>query len=332
MKVHVPEASEKEFIHKVQSPVLWMQTAPLHLKSDNDEPALNSDYKGAHVPLENVQKWDGFLVNNELQAMVNDPQWKAILTGPFTPAQLRKFTWDDPESGGNINEQAFERLWAPIFQALNLILKMCASHEQNTEDPVCMVIGDGECARKRAKGQPQKDRKRPDLSGYQYVPGNNQYKGDGPNNVYNRIPGDAKLFRKVRHSMLPPDGTDYDPVGGKAEAQKVINQIHDYMDMHSARYGYVVSDEELIFFRRRETGWGHIDIAPPIRHDTNGITDEFNICTTKLVLCYFHLVIGTDDSQWKLDSNHRLQQKRVGPPRVAKKRGGVSVIRPMVKK
>jgi hypothetical protein len=121
----------------------------------------------------------------------------------------------------------------------------------------------------------------------------------------NRIPSDAKLFRKIRHAMFPPNGVEYDPFGKAIEAQKVINQIYNHLDQHEARHGYLVNDEikELIFFRRRGSGWGHLDIGPLIKHDIDAIGQAGKISTTKLVLFYFHLIVANDESQWKLRSN-----------------------------
>ena len=124
------------------------------------------------------------------------------------------------------------------------------------------------------------------------IPGSGQYAKDGPEKVANRIPGDAKLYTKIRRSMLPPDSDEFSS-DIEAEVVKILGQIHDYMDRHEARYGYLVNDEELIFFKRRGTGWGHMNISPAIRHDMDGIND-LTISTTKLVLFYFHLVIATD--------------------------------------
>ena len=56
--------------------------------------------------------------------------------------------------------------------------------------------------------------------------------------------------------------------GKKGEVQKVMNQIHDYMDMHHNRFGYIITEKELVMFRRRDEGggWGRIDFSPkPIK-------------------------------------------------------------------
>lgn len=119
--------------------------------------------------------------------------------------------------------------------------------------------------------------------------------------------------------MLPPDGSEYlDDPHARTEAQKVINQIYDYMDQHGARYGYVVNDQELIFFRRRGTGWGHMDISPAIRHDVMADLER-GVLNSKYVLFYYHYVIANDDSLWQLESCRPLIEKKSGPPRGAKR-------------
>ena len=254
------------------------------------------------------------MTQNELVKMIDD--FRAVLTCPYTKEELQKFTWGEPESGGKINEQSFERLWAPITHALNLILKKCAAKTQDNADPTRIVIGDGDCAKRKAPEALQATiRKKPDFAGYEQKPGRTQYVKDEPLQIANRIPGDAKLFRKIRHSMLPPNGAEYDPIGKSAEAQKVINQIYDYLDQHEARYGYLVNDQELIFFKRRGTGWGHMEIGPPIKHDIDAAGHAGKISNTKLVLLYFHLIIANDESQWKLKSNRPQIKRRKNPQR-----------------
>jgi len=61
------------------------------------------------------------------------------------------------------------------------------------------------------------------------------------------IVGDYKLNRKFRHkTLLEISGEDKKNI----EAQKVMNQIHDYMDMHHNRFGYVITDAKVIIFQR----------------------------------------------------------------------------------
>jgi len=314
-----------------------MQKPILHLKSDNDQSGQNSTYEAPRVYCSDINAWDDFLTAGEIQSTVNDPRWKDVLASPFSATELvQKIMWGKPENGGNISEQTFELLWNDIVVALNLIHRKCVMKAQGEEDPVRILIGNGSCAKKitrvpyreyKVEQSPSKSTKKPDYAGYQYKPGSEQYINQGPDEVDNRIPGDAKLFRKIRRSMFPPDGSEFDYTK-VVEVEKVLTQIHDYMDRHEARYGYLVNDEELIFFRRRGTGWGHMDISPAIRHDIDGVDPDCKTLTSKLVLFYFHLIIANDNSQWKLESCRPLINLRHSPPRAAKGDTGLVVKKP----
>jgi len=289
---------------RLATPLRYLQNG---ITSDNaTEDGNNSKYEAPEVDLKHLELWSDFFDNDEIKEMVADPRWNDVLTKPFGPEDLRKIRWDSPEAGGNISEHTFELLWFDITSALNLIHLKCAQRDQGVDDPIRIVIGSGECAKKmtsvpykkhlstrenRQGGHEKKkaNTKKPDYAAYLHVPGSKQQELKHKRMaVDNRIPGDAKLCRKIRRSMFPPDGEEYQPRNRKIlrEVGKVVTQIHDYMDRHEARYGYIVNDEELIFFRRRGTGWGHMDISPAIRHDTNGSID-YEISNTKLVLFYF---------------------------------------------
>jgi hypothetical protein len=311
--------NEKPFIHRViKTPWLALRKRVGHLTSHNDEPSTNSNYNGVPIQLEDIEVWEDFMKNNEIADMLDNPQVREVLFTAFTEEELEKMTWGEPISGGKISEQTFERLWGGVQHVLNLVQKKCAAKVQDTHCPIFIVTGDGSCARWKApEASSDAERKKPDYAGYEEVPDSGQYVGDGPKYVYNRIPGDAKLFRKIRRSMLPPDGSECKKKIAKREAGKVLNQIHDYVDQHEARYGYVVNDQELIFFRRRGTGWGHMDISPAIRHDVDG-DEEGTILNSKLVLFYFHLVVANDENQWRLKSCAPMIPRRNKLPRTAK--------------
>jgi hypothetical protein len=125
----------------------------------------------------------------------------------------------------------------------------------------------------------------------------------GAKNVFNRIPGDAKLYRKIRRSWLPPNGELYLTGEREVEARKILTQVHGYMDMHEARYGYIVSDEELIFLRRRPGKWGQLDISPAIRHNVKPDRPSGTM-NSLYVLFYLHWKVANDDGPegWRLES------------------------------
>src|SRR6202035_4523822 len=117
---------------------------------------------------------------------------RKIFNNEYTEKELERFTWGDPVETGNISEQTFELLWADINKGLNLIFEMYALKAQDTDRPKYVVIGNGSCAKRKADGRWDTSGKKPDYAGYEKDPESNQYCGDGPFQVYNRIPGDAK--------------------------------------------------------------------------------------------------------------------------------------------
>jgi hypothetical protein len=297
----------------LRSPAQYLEKPITHLAVDYKGPAYNSDYKGPDVPLSEIKIWENFLECNESndirEFLDRNPVVDAALKDGFTQEQLDMFTWGAPKQGKNNCEQSFERLWAHITSALNLIHEVCASAEQGTENPISIVIGDGGCARRKAPEAICTHNKKPDFAGYRE--GYNNYDGEDlsdPYTVANRIPGDAKIAPKIRRSMFPPDGEEYE-TSPQWEVQKVINQIYDYMDQHEARYGYIVNDQELIMFRRRSTSWGHVDISPAIRHDKPADLEN-NIFNSKYVLFYFHYVVANEECLWRMSSCRNSIKRR----------------------
>jgi len=234
-----------------KTPESYLRKSIVHLAADNNEADTNSDYSGPWVDLSDIHVWEDFLTNGEILSLFDKEPLKTILHRDFTCEQLESFTWGVPIAGGNINEQCFERIWAGTTQALNLIQYICAAEVQGTHSPSYIVIGDGNCARKRDPGAVGTERKKPDLAGYLFVPRSRQHSGDGPSKVHNRIPGDAKLFRKIRRSMLPPNGLEYlqDKRAG-TEAQKVISQIHQY------------TGRDMVILSTTKSSYSFADVAP----------------------------------------------------------------------
>ena len=123
------------------------------------------------------------------------------------------------------------------------------------------------------------------------------------------IVGDFKCSTKFKHSMLiKKPGLEL-----LKEAKKVVFQIHDYMDMHHNRFGYVIGNNELIMFRRRDSrakAWGQLDFSDPIPLNT-----EIGQLNGMMVLFYFHVkyVVLEEDGGWKLPSTyHNCPSKYLG--------------------
>ena len=295
---------DESSISQLKTPELWLCRPVNHLKEANHERGENSDYNGPDVLSENMKVWDDFVTAQDILSELSINTLKA-LKGAFTPMELEKFTWGDPVSGLNINEASFERAWASVTHGINLVLEIVSRRDQDAKDAEYVIIGDGDIAKRKAPEYAEKNfdvkRKKPDYASHQALSAD-QYQEIGSHNIFNRIPGDAKIYRKIRHSMLPPNGEEFiNNQEVRHEAMKVLKQIYNYMDQHEARYGYVVNNEEIVFLRRHPHHWGHMDISPPIKHQVETNLGR-GILNSKYVLFYFLHVIAVDESKWRLAS------------------------------
>jgi hypothetical protein len=114
------------------------------------------------------------------------------------------------------------------------------------------------------------------------------------------IVGDMMLSSKFQHEMLRPGTGGTFPKG----AQYLVNKIHDYMDIHNDRYGYIITETELTMFRRRECmKWGQLDYSPAIP-----ISAERGKLNAMMVLWYFHIkyAVMEEDGGWRLKSYYDI--------------------------
>jgi len=302
----------------------------------------NSDSSGLEFDLKGVKVWDDFFTVEEIEALWHDdPKLTEILSAGFGDDEMRSCITGKPPLTRRImrNEMCVENWWATVQDHLNLIFQCCAKG-MSLDDVVLMGNGDN-ATWISPNAQTNAHRKKPDLAGFQMqadltgvidnerassdqdtlrsatpveVRIENKIRALDPDSIFNRIPGDVKPSSKVFRDLLPPDGTKFLAGGDNvnSEARKVLKQIHGYMDRHEARYGYIVTDKELICFRRRGTGWGQLDIGPSIPHDVHVDRDN-NTLNSKYVLFYLHWKVANDDSPthgWRLKSFGKEEEKK----------------------
>jgi hypothetical protein len=97
------------------------------------------------------------------------------------------------------------------------------------------------------------------------------------------------------------------------EGQKVMNQIHDYMDMHSNRFGYIITETEVVMCRRRDEDqkWGQMDFSPSLK-----LSPGVGEVSALMALWYFHVKYAALklDGGWELPSfYHNCPEKLAGP-------------------
>jgi hypothetical protein len=81
----------------------------------------------------------------------------------------------------------------------------------------------------------------------------------------NRCPGDAKVSWKWQSAWRHANG----PARQK-EFKKVLAQINFYMKQHKTRYGYILTDTELVPIQRLNNN-GHLEFAPSIPWSASNI-------------------------------------------------------------
>jgi len=234
-----------------------------------------------------VRPWEDFLTNGEIEGLLQ--------SNPLLKAFSRNLppTGQDELIGGQASGESFFKLWAAQVNLINIVIYQCACEVQATDNPTFVAIGDGQTATQKAH---QNDTDAIVYAAYR-VPERNSHT---LNTVENRIPGESKMFRKFRHSMLSPDGQDRGADTDGA-AQQVLARIHESMNQLDARYGYIINEKELIMFRC--TGRGQLDISPSVRHDVQANV-EHGIWNSKIVLFYFHWFVANDDALWRLGSTN----------------------------
>ncbi|PGH29203.1 hypothetical protein GX50_08038 [[Emmonsia] crescens] len=114
--------------------------------------------------------------------------------------------------------------------------------------------------------------------------------GSGPN----RAPGDVKLSWKWSTAMAT--GTVYD----QNEFYQVLSQVNYYMKQHESRYGFVLTDNELVAIRRLD-GNGSLELSTPISWENYGTAAQPRL-TVMLALWYLGMLAAQDLGQdrWRL--------------------------------
>lgn len=83
-----------------------------------------------------------------------------------------------------------------------------------------------------------------------------------------RLPGDAKASTVFRHVWK-----DFD-VRSRVNYmfRQALSQVNFYMKTAGARYGFIITEHELVAIRRTATP-GHLEVSDPIPYDANGSRD-----------------------------------------------------------
>ena len=104
-------------------------------------------------------------------------------------------------------------------------------------------------------------------------------------NCPNRVPGDIKPSWKWSNSMRYQANTFN-------EFKQVLSQLNYYMKQHHARYGYILTDRQLVAVRRQDRA-GNLDLSLPIPWSRQG-TAQQPALTVLLALWYLGMLAATN--------------------------------------
>jgi hypothetical protein len=278
----------------------------------------NSDYRNTFIRLGDMRPWTEFPTFDTIEAFTKSmPQLKRIMHEVLIENGARgkwfEEIFNDPGYFPSNEESSLSRNFQPFFAELSALIRLACrgfpsaatvDYGGIAQDSKWVAIGGGKCAMKRRNSGNPRD-KVPDLVSYStngdylHLVSKPGQTGFPARETQCLIVGDFKMATKFKHSMLLSSMGKEDK-----EAQKVVNQIHDYMDMSNNRYGYIITQNELIMFRRRDVPagsgrWGQVDFSQSIP-----VSTKKGKINAMIVLWYFHVkyAVMDLDGGWELES------------------------------
>ena len=295
----------------------WQRLQMLFQPHEPHDPEnkCNTDYRNTFVCMDALHRWQNFPTFDDIENFSKNHE---ILKRNIHKIRLPNAGFDiwfqkvynEASYFAPIEESSVAQNMKTLFSELMMLIRLaCVGYPDPSQssgysggvsrDTKWVTIGGGKCAMKRRKkgtsGQI------PDLVAY-WNKGSHAHlcaskfrKGPPGANTKCVIVGDFKVGGKFYHSMIEEKSDRaYD------ETRKVFSQIHDYMDMHHNRYGYIITQGELIMLER-SIQWGQLNYSPPIP-----ISAPSGKLNALMVLWYFHVkyAVMDLDKGWRLESNY----------------------------
>lgn len=112
---------------------------------------------------------------------------------------------------------------------------------------------------------------------------------------WNRAPGDVKTSWKWNTDLAAHPMPSY-----RKEFRQVLSQLNWYMGQHQARYGFILTDRELVVVRRLDAN-GYLELAPSIPFSRGGDASQPEL-TVLLALWYLGMLAANDqgDDRWNM--------------------------------
>ncbi|RAH86023.1 hypothetical protein BO86DRAFT_415533 [Aspergillus japonicus CBS 114.51] len=109
----------------------------------------------------------------------------------------------------------------------------------------------------------------------------------------NRLPGDVKPSYKWNLNMID----DRDEHVQK-EFKQILSQVNYYMKQHHTRYGFVITDQELVAIKRLNRD-GELQVSDSIPWTDRGTPDQ--PCMTVLLALWYLGMLAADERGWRLN-------------------------------
>jgi hypothetical protein len=116
-----------------------------------------------------------------------------------------------------------------------------------------------------------------------------------PATAPNRAPGDVKPSWKWRTEMRANQ-----IVSQRNEYRQALSQVNFYMNQHDSRYGFLITDRELVAIRKLDRN-GNLELAQPIPWTTGGTAAQPRL-TVMLALWYIGMLASHDQgvNSWQM--------------------------------
>ncbi|RAH64708.1 uncharacterized protein BO66DRAFT_335634, partial [Aspergillus aculeatinus CBS 121060] len=109
----------------------------------------------------------------------------------------------------------------------------------------------------------------------------------------NRLPGDVKPSYKWNTGLAnSPSHTD------RKEYKQVLSQVNYYMIQHQARYGFILTNRELVAIRRLDNH-GNLQLAAPVPWTASGTATHPQL--TVLLALWTLGMLSSDNQDWSLN-------------------------------
>jgi len=127
-----------------------------------------------------------------------------------------------------------------------------------------------------------------------YVPGRAYFDPSLPMSTRpSRLPGNLKPSYQWSLQLRDHPSAYY-----RTQFRQALSQVNWYMKRHRTRYGFILTDRELVAIRRLDDD-GNLELSDSVPWDTVGTEDQPRL-TVLLALWYLGM-LASDNQQWRLE-------------------------------